>query len=152
VIPWKIIGGAAPLGTANGDVPTVANGVVSWAAGGGGGGVARTVTTVAYAATVTPELPSGDLVLKVGALTGNLTLEEPSGDPADGTIMWVYLAQDATGGRELTLGAGYNVGADIPESLFPTDASDCWRMQFMYNADATVGPVGWDLLAIARGF
>lgn len=73
-------------------------------------------TSVAYAATVTPNCDTTD-ILTVGTLTGPLTLATPTGTPRDGQRMRIRLTQDATG-RVVTLGAGYALptGDSIPST------------------------------------
>jgi len=75
---------------------------------GGGVGLAgvNTPQAVAYAATITPALASGDIV-KVGALTGPLAVAAPTGYAAGRATLTLILTQDATGGRALTFDPVY---------------------------------------------
>lgn len=112
----------------------------------GGAYVPRSVT-VAYAATVTPDSSTTD-VLNIGALTGNLTLDNPAGTPADGQNLRIRFSQDSTGGRTITFASEYAFGSDITTSLVPTTASANWEMLFTWNSANT----SWRAVAIARGF
>lgn len=104
-------------------------------------------TTVAYAATVTPNADTTD-VLNIGALTGNLTLAAPTGTPRDGQTLMLRLAQDATGSRTITYNAAYAFGTDVTAALDPSTASAKWTRLFAWNASDSK----WRALAIARGF
>jgi hypothetical protein len=59
--------------------------------------------TVAYAATVTPNLVNGGRKL-IGPLTGNISVNTPT-NPWKGARMTLMFQQDATGGRTITLPA-----------------------------------------------
>lgn len=108
----------------------------------------RSIIPVTFAASVTPALPaSGDAVYKIGALTGAITIHNPSGAAKDGQFIQFLLAQDGTGGRVITWGAAYQFGTDVTQALIPTTASAKWRMLFAFNATTTT----WQALAIARG-
>lgn len=113
------------------------------------GGASRTATTVAYAATVTPTLPSsGDLVLNIGALTGNVTVANPTGAPTDGQTLRLRMAQDGTGSWTASFGTAYAFGTDVPSSTVPTAASAKFELLFSYcSAD-----LKWRASAIIRGF
>lgn len=104
-------------------------------------------TTVAYAATVTPNADTTD-VLNIGALTGDLTLAAPTGTPRDGQTLMVRFAQDGTGSRTITYNAAYAFGTDVTAALDPSTASAKWTRLFAYNASDSK----WWALAIARGF
>lgn len=104
-------------------------------------------TSVAYAATVTPNCGTTD-VLNVGVLTGNITIANPTGTPVDGQMLRLRLAQDATGARTLSWGTAYAFGSDVTTALIPSAASSKWEQMFMWNAtDAK-----WRAVAIVRGF
>ena len=93
------------------------------AGGGGGSGSGRkATTTVAYSASVTPDISTtGTLV--VGALTGNLTVNNPTGTPADHQILVICLQQDGTGGRSVTWGANFQFTDAITSADVSTVAS-----------------------------
>lgn len=63
--------------------------------------------SLAYAATVTPDMSKGTLIL-IGTLTGTLTLANPT-NLADGMVIGVRIKQDGTGGRTVTLGSKWKV-------------------------------------------
>lgn len=114
-------------------------------AGSGG----RSVQPIAYAATITPDAGSGtDQVVNVGTLTGNITINNPTGSPVDGQIIRFRLAQDATGGRTITWGAGYVFGTDVTTALIPTTASAKYVLLFSWDATTSK----WRALSIVRGF
>lgn len=68
-----------------------------------------------FAASYTPDLRLG-LEISPGALTGNISIANPSGVmPRKGVRVKVFLVQDGTGGRTVTWGTNY---------VFPTAWSD----------------------------
>lgn len=89
---------------------------------GGSGSGRKATTTVAYSASVTPDISTtGTLV--VGALTGNLTVNNPTGTPADHQILVICLQQDGTGGRSVTWGANFQFTDAITSADVSTVAS-----------------------------
>jgi hypothetical protein len=114
---------------------------------GGGGGAIR-VTTVSYAATVTPNVGTTDLLI-IGALTGPLTIANPTGVPADGQKLLIRVKQDASGSRTVTLGAIYRIpsSATIPLA-WSTAASKTDLFAVMYNAADTK----WDVISLVPGY
>jgi hypothetical protein len=106
----------------------------------------RTVT-VAYAATVTPNADTTD-VLNIGALTNNITVANPTGTPVDGQNLRVRFRQDGTGGWTSTFGANFAFGTDVTTALIPTTASAKYEMLFTWNATDSK----WRATAIVRGF
>lgn len=103
--------------------------------------------SIPYAATITPNADTTD-VANIGALTGNVTIANPSGTPADGQRLFLRLSQDATGGRTITWGNTYAFGSDVTAALIPSTASAKWRMVFQWCAATSK----WDAVGIARGF
>jgi len=63
-------------------------------------------TTVAYAASITPAPTLAAPIVKVGTLTGNLTVNAVA-SPATWQSLILILYQDATGGRTVTWHAQY---------------------------------------------
>lgn len=63
------------------------------------------VLSIAYAATITPNPYNGG-IMKIGALTGNMTINAPTGSHTGMEIIFLFV-QDATGGRALTWNAAY---------------------------------------------
>ncbi len=114
---------------------------------GTSGSVASRVTTVAYAATVTPNANTTDL-LNIGPLTGALFLANPTGSPADGQNLRIRLSQDSSGSHAVTFDTGYSFGTDITTALIPTAASKGWEMLFTWDAALSL----WRATAIVRGF
>lgn len=114
---------------------------------------AKTITseiravTVAFAATVTPNADTTD-VLNIGALTGNITIANPTGTPVDGQNLRLRLAQDGTGSRTLTWGNAFAFGTDVTAALIPSAASAKWEMLFTWDAADSK----WRAAAIIRGF
>jgi hypothetical protein len=104
------------------------------------------VTKVPYAATVTPNVDTTDL-LEVDDLTGPLLVANPVGTPRDGQTLTLRLAQDATGGRVMTFGTAYHFGSDVTAAM-PTTADKGWQIAFAWNA----GAARWWATSIARGF
>lgn len=90
--------------------------------------------TIAYAATVTPDPWAGQDVL-IGSLTGNITIANPSTSPdgsgtpyPKGMELCFELAQDATGGRTVTLGTNYKTTGAVS-----TTASTTTMIRFKYD-------------------
>ena len=83
----------------------------------GGAAALNRVTSAAYAASITPNCDTTDILAITGTLTGALTLANPTGTPADGQRMRIRLTQDATG-RVVTLGSAYALptGDTIPST------------------------------------
>jgi hypothetical protein len=106
--------------------------------------------SASYAATITPNAATTD-ILNIGVLTGNVTIANPTGTPVDGQKMTIRLAQDSTGGRIVSVGAGTGsivYGTDITAALHPTTASAKWEILIQWHA----GDSRWRVKAIARGF
>jgi len=107
----------------------------------------RRTVTAAYSATITPNGDTTD-ILNIGALTGNLTIANPTGTPIDGDRLAIRLLQDGTGSRTVSFGTAYAFGTDVTAALIPSTASAKWEMVFQYHAtDAK-----WRAVGIARGF
>jgi hypothetical protein len=77
---------------------------VGGAVSGGGGGAPSPWVTITYASTITPNLALGSN--HQCTLTGDVTVAIPTG-ASDGQEFRLWLAQDATGGHQVTLAAGY---------------------------------------------
>lgn len=106
----------------------------------------RTVS-VAYAATVTPNANTTD-VLVVGALTGNITIAAPTGTPRDGQLLRFRFQQDATGLRTVTWNAAFAFGTDVTAAQEPTAALAKWQRTFEWCAADSK----WRATQILRGF
>lgn len=79
--------------------------------------------TVAYAATVTLDLTTG-FNFEIGALTGNLTLANPSAGITPGRSGSIGLTQDGTGSRTLTLGSYWKCFGGAPTASTPASSVD----------------------------
>ena len=111
-------------------------------------GVGPVIQTISYASTITPVGSNAKSIVNLGSLTGNITINAPSGTPSDGNDLTFRLVQDATGGRTITWNAAFAFGTDITSALVVTTASSKQELKFIYNAtDST-----WRAMAIARGF
>lgn len=69
--------------------------------------------TVAYAATITLDLTTG-LNFEIGALTGNMTLANPTLGLTPGRSGSIGLTQDGTGSRILTVGSFWKCAGGTP--------------------------------------
>lgn len=103
--------------------------------------------TAAYAATITPDVDSTD-VLNIAALTGNVTIANPTGTPHDGQALRIRFTQDATGSRTHTFGTAYAFGTDVTAALLPATANAKYEALFVYNAVTSK----WRAVSIVRGF
>jgi len=104
-------------------------------------------TSVAYAATVTPNAGTTD-VLNIAALTGAITIAAPSGSPVDGQTLTIRMLQDGTGGRVVTWNVAFAFGTDITAAMKPTTANSKWERIFEWNATDSK----WRATGIVRGF
>ena len=99
---------------------------------------------VAYASTVTPDLLKGNGVFNIGALTGNITIANPTGTPFDGQIIEFRIKQDATGGRTITaMGSAFRAtsACDNPPAL----SSGADKLDRIY-AEWVESDSKWDLV------
>lgn len=111
-----------------------------------GSGIAPAVTAIAYAASITPNSDICSIV-NVGQLTGNLTVNAPTGTPADGQQLRFRFALDASS-RTITWNSAFAFGTDVTSALVPTTASAKFEIMFGWHA----GDSKWRALAITRGF
>ena len=79
---------------------------------------------VAYSATVTLDLSTG-LNFEIGALTGNLTLANPSAGMDPGRSGAIGLLQDGTGSRTITLGSQWDHVGGAPVLSTAAGTQDC---------------------------
>ena len=115
---------------------------------GGGGGSAIALSTIAFAATITPAVSASINVFEIGALTANITVANPTGAATDGMTMVLRFVQNATGGWTTTFGAAYVFGTDVAANLIPLAASSQYELTFRYHALTSV----WRCVGIVRGF
>jgi hypothetical protein len=81
----------------------------------GGGG--NTVQSISYAATIAPNITTGNII-EVGDLTGDITLNNFTNGTA-GDFVEIWFTQDATGGRTITTGTNYIIVGT--NASYPTD-------------------------------
>lgn len=107
----------------------------------------RTVTT-AYAASVTPNSETTDIVRIT--LTGNITLNAPSGTPTHGQTLDIEFTQDSTGGRTVTYS---NISVPTPTEGDPGDgaidagASKLTIVRLRYHTTK-----GWLIVTVIPGY
>jgi hypothetical protein len=104
-------------------------------------------TTIAYAAAITPNIDSFD-VITVGQLTGNITINAPTGTPDDGQEVVFRFSTDGTAGRTITWNAAFAFGTDITAAGLPTTANSKFEVKFRYD----VTSAKWRAIQQARGF
>lgn len=115
----------------------------AWVAVGGGSG--DTVSSISYAASITPDLAAGN-IFAVGTLTGNITINAPTGTLTDGKRITFRLNQDATGGRTMTWNAVFRFGIDLTSGDLSTTPSVENRIVFQYNSTS----VKWEAIGLSR--
>lgn len=111
---------------------------------------AMVVLAPVYAAAVTIDLASYNaspiVVVNVGALTGNVTLNITNG--VDGQVIQVRLTQDATGSRIFTAGANLRFSTTTPSPVLTTTASKLDRLTFEWHSAAGKA----DLTVVNKGY
>lgn len=91
------------------------------------------ISSPAYAATITADASSGaPLLIRVGALTGNITLGNPT-SPVNGQQIEYRLKQDGTGGRTLTLGDKFRLPLNVSGSIINLTANSVSTICFEYD-------------------
>lgn len=103
-------------------------------------------TSVSYASTVTPNIGTTTLLI-IGALTGNITIENPTGTPFDGQKLYLRLIQDGTGGRTVSWGTAFHLPAGGSYDL-ASGAGLMTRFLFEYNAATS----NWDVIGNLPGY
>lgn len=103
--------------------------------------------SVAYAASVTPNSATTD-VLTIGALTGGITIANPTGTPVDGQVLRIRFTQDGVGGRVVAYGTAFAFGTDVTAAMDATGISASWERIFQWNSTAAK----WRATGIVRGF
>lgn len=98
--------------------------------------------TVAYAATITPDVYAGGRITV--ALTGNMTINAPSTGHAGAQVTFIF-SQDATAGRTLTWNAAYKTTTSILAS--GSAATNGQTASITFQSDGTnwipVSVVAW---------
>jgi trimeric autotransporter adhesin len=105
------------------------------------------VTPIAYAASITPNAGTTDVV-NVGTLTGNITINAPSGSPVDGQTLRFRFVNDATSTRTVSWNAAFAFGTDVTSAMEPAAISSKWERIFQWNATDSK----WRCTGIVRGF
>lgn len=108
----------------------------------------RKATTVSYAASITPNPTTTD-ILNVGTLTGNITILAPGTTAEDGQNLLMRFTQDATGGRVVTFTTGssgaFEYAYGMSSSMLPTAASVSYSVLAKWVASAS----RWRIVAIS---
>ena len=99
-----------------------------------GGGSSNTEQGIAYATSITPDLSSGN-VIKVGELTGNITVNNPT-NPTTAEEVYIRFVQDSSGGRVVTLGTNY-ILIDNNED-YPTTPDAIFFFSGITQSDGTI--------------
>lgn len=114
--------------------------------GGGSGLGEKPAVTVAYAASITPDIDNYG-TFNVGTLTGTLTVNNPTGTPTERQPMTFRFVQDGTG-YAISWGANFAFGTDITSGDIPSTASAKFEVSFRYH----VGDSKWRCIGLVRGF
>lgn len=115
--------------------------------GGGSGSGTKPATDVAYASSITPDINSYG-IFNVGTLTGNITINAPTGTPTDGQTTTFRFTQNGTGGWTYTWNSAFAFGTDVVAADLPTTASASFEVLFRYNTAAAK----WRCVGLIRGF
>lgn len=98
--------------------------------------------SIGYAANITPDFNSGTLVV-VGALTGAITVNNPSNVPAEGLLVAFSFVQDGTGGRNVSWGTNYV----FPTAWSNTGNTASLKSRILFQSDGTklvaIGANSW---------
>jgi hypothetical protein len=97
-------------------------------------GGANTEQSIIYSPTIAPDLSLGNVV-KVGELTGNITVNNPT-NPTTAEEVFIRFAQDGTGSRTVTLGSDY-VLLDT-NSNYPSGANEVFWFSGITQSDGTI--------------
>jgi len=91
-----------------------------------------TLSTIAYAATITIDGLAHSNHIDIGALTGPITLANPTNWTNAGTVN-IHLTQDVTGSRLISFGAKFRAVGGIAGITLST-AGNAWDMlSFVYH-------------------
>lgn len=135
---------ASAGGTAN--VVTYFDNAPFDADGSGSGLGEKPAVSVAYAASITPDIDSYG-TFNVGTLTGTITVNNPTGTPVERQPMTFRFVQDGTG-YAISWGSMYAFGTDITSGDLPTTANADFEVSFRYH----VGDAKMRCIGLARGF
>lgn len=115
-------------------------------AGSGSGTGALPAVTVAYAASITPDIDTYS-IFNVGTLTGPITINAPTGTPTDNTTLLFRFVQDGTG-RAITWNGAFAFSTDLQSGDIPIVANAKFSVFCRYN---TVDSK-YRVEALARGY
>jgi len=87
---------------------------------------------VAYGAAISPNLALGSYV-RVANLTGDITVNAPTGTPSNGDEIVFLFKQDSTGGRTITFATGAGAYVAAPAWSPTTTASTRTIVRFTYD-------------------
>lgn len=106
----------------------------------------RRVTTLADAATITPDVDVADIFLIT--LGGDRIIANPTGTPVDGnTMIELRFTQGGAGGHQPIYGSKYHFSLDQPEPVLSSTPGKTDYVGFAYNALTDK----YDCLAVSRG-
>lgn len=121
--------------------------VAAGGGGGGGGGSTTPQTNTWSGLTIQTDATLGTIWRVLMTNASQATLAVPSGASDGATLRWEF-QQDGTGGRLLTFGSGWQMGADITGITLTTNAHAVDYLLGTYNAVSNV----WRPLAVSRGY
>lgn len=138
--PLPLTQGGTGLSESTNAALLAALGALGLAGGTLTGPLVPAVAALTFATTMTP-IASGAgaaAVFSVTLTASTGTIANPSGTPADGQMMRLRIAQDATGSRTVAWGAGYDWGSTSGSAnsapVLTTAASSIDLVGFEYNA------------------
>src|SRR5215472_8588195 len=105
--------------------------------------LAMTVQTVAWAASITPNLALGAKV-EVGTLTADTTIQNPTNMPPDGSFVIFVLTQDGVGGHAVTFGSAFPNAPTMPTGInakatFLFQADNAGNLQLVGGSSTSTG-------------
>src|SRR5690349_14629310 len=98
--------------------------------------------SVAYAANITPDFSAGTLVI-VGALTGAITVNNPTNVPAEGLLVGFSFVEDGVGSNNVSWGTNYV----FPTAWTNTGNTASKKSRILFQSDGTklvaIGANSW---------
>jgi len=154
VVPWVRLRGASStldwdnntLSVASGAKIHVYDSAISFSPANGSKwmyglpGANKEVTTLGVTGAMTPLIPSKvDCIIKIGPMTGNVTVANPSLTYAsEGQRVRFTIVEDATAGHTVSFGTSYHLTTAWTNSVVTTDASKRTYIEFECTAAAGV--------------
>jgi hypothetical protein len=77
-------------------------------------------------------------IATVGALTGNISIANPTGTPVDGQVLTFRFSQDSVGSRTVTWDTEYAFDTSTTVPNIPAVANTVWEMSFRWNATTSL--------------